>query len=188
MPEATVRISQRIRRPRVVVHPDRRVEVVLPPRAPRGTAERLLREHRAWIERQLERLTPRLALRRVTEDEGRREARARLTDACEREAARLGLRYARLRIADQRTRWGSCSRAGTLSFNWRLVLAPPPVLDYVVVHELCHLVEASHSPRFWTLVATARPTFREERRWLVEHGHELLAYRPISRRSTPPPR
>jgi predicted metal-dependent hydrolase len=176
--EAVVRVSGRVRRPRVVVHPDRRVEVVVPPRASPGTAERLLREHRGWIERQLERLAPRLVLREVSEAAGRREARALLTKACEREAARLGVRYARIRVADQRTRWGSCSRTGTLSFNWRLVLAPPRVLEYVAVHELCHLVVPDHSPRFWELVEQARPGYHDERRWLRDHGHELLAYAP----------
>ena len=179
--EAEVRVSGRVRRPRVVVHPDRRVEVVVPPRAPRGTAERLLREHRSWIERQLERLAPRLVLREVSEAAGRRDARALLTAICEREAARLGVRYARIRIADQRTRWGSCSRTGTLSFNWRLVLAPAGVLEYVAVHELCHLVVSDHSPGFWQVVERARPGYREERRWLRDHGHELLAYTPATR-------
>lgn len=179
--EAEVRVSGRVRRPRVVVHPDRRVEVVVPPRAPRGTAERLLREHRSWIERQLERLAPRLVLREVSEAAGRRDARALLTAICEREAARLGVRYARIRIADQRTRWGSCSPTGTLSFNWRLVLAPHPVLEYVAVHELCHLVVSDHSPGFWQVVERARPGYREERRWLRDHGHELLAYTPATR-------
>jgi predicted metal-dependent hydrolase len=179
--EAEVRVSGRVRRPRVVVHPDRRVEVVVPPRAPRGTAERLLREHRSWIERQLERLAPRLVLREVSEAAGRRDARALLTAICEREAARLGVRYARIRIADQRTRWGSCSPTGTLSFNWRLVLAPQPVLEYVAVHELCHLVVSDHSPGFWQVVERARPGYREERRWLRDHGHELLAYTPATR-------
>ena len=97
------------------------------------------------------------------------------------EAARLGVRYARIRIADQRTRWGSCSRTGTLSFNWRLVLAPHPVLEYAAVHELCHLVVSDHSPGFWQVVERARPGYREERRWLRDHGHELLAYTPANR-------
>lgn len=176
-----MRVSRRVRRARVVVHPDRRVEVVVPPRAPRGTAERLLREHRDWIERQLERLAPRLVLREMTEVDGRREARASLAAVCEREAQSLGVRYERIRIADQRTRWGSCSRAGTLSFNWRLVLAPPRVLEYVAVHELCHLLVPDHSARFWALVERARPGYRDDRRWLRAHGHELLAYTPVVR-------
>ncbi|MDQ3823259.1 MAG: M48 family metallopeptidase, partial [Actinomycetota bacterium] len=94
-----------------------------------------------------------------------------------REAARLGVAYERIAIRDQRTRWGSCSRRGTLSFNWRLVLAPTGVLEYVVVHELCHLREPNHSRRFWALLESARPGYRAERQWLRRHGWELLAYR-----------
>jgi predicted metal-dependent hydrolase len=88
--------------------------------------------------------------------------------------------YGRIAIRDQRTRWASCSARGNLSFNWRLVVAPEPVLDYVVVHELCHRLRHDHSPEFWSIVAAARPTYARERRWLHEHGPELLAYRPPS--------
>jgi predicted metal-dependent hydrolase len=86
--------------------------------------------------------------------------------------------FDRLAIRDQRTRWGSCSSRRTLSFNWRLVLAPPEVLDYVAVHELCHLRVPNHSARFWRLVEQRRPGYREPRAWLARHGWELLAYRP----------
>jgi predicted metal-dependent hydrolase len=96
----------------------------------------------------------------------------------EEEAAELGVEYRRIEIRDQRTRWGSCSPRGTLSFNWRLVLAPFEVLDYVVVHELCHLREPNHSPRFWRLVASRRPEWHAQRDWLRVHGPELLAFRP----------
>ena len=109
---------------------------------------------------------------------GRRRARALATELCERQAPRLGVRYGRIRIAAQRSRFGSCSARGTLSFNWRLALAPEAVFDYVAVHELCHLREANHSPRFWALVEAARPDYRRPRAWLREHGSELLAYRP----------
>jgi len=94
------------------------------------------------------------------------------------EAPRLRVGVTRIAIRDQRTRWGSCSSRGTLSFNWRLVLAPLEVAEYVVVHELCHLQEPNHSPRFWQLVAAARPGYPDERRWLAEHGWELQAYVP----------
>jgi predicted metal-dependent hydrolase len=94
------------------------------------------------------------------------------------EALALGVRYARIALRDQRSRWGSCSSRGTLSFNWRLVLAPHDVLDYVVVHEVCHLAELHHGPAFWALVAKRRPGYVESKRWLDAHGWEILAYRP----------
>lgn len=81
--------------------------------------------------------------------------------------------YGRIAIKEQKSRWGSCSRQGNLNFNWRLLLAPLPVLDYVVVHELCHLKELNHSARFWHLVAVACPTYAANRRWLREHGRSL---------------
>ncbi|MDE7247138.1 MAG: M48 family metallopeptidase [Lachnospiraceae bacterium] len=81
--------------------------------------------------------------------------------------------YDRITIRDQKTRWGSCSAKGTLSFNWRLMLAPPAVLDYVVVHELCHLTHMNHSAAFWALVESVCPDYRVHRKWLKEHGNEL---------------
>lgn len=85
-----------------------------------------------------------------------------------------GGEYHRITIRDQKTRWGSCSARGTLSFNWRLMLAPPAVLDYVVVHELCHLTHMNHSPAFWQAVADVCPDYRIHRKWLKDHGHELV--------------
>lgn len=82
--------------------------------------------------------------------------------------------YSRITIRDQKTRWGSCSARGTLSFNWRLMLAPPAILDYVVVHELCHLTHMNHSPAFWQAVEAVCPDYRDSRRWLKEHGQELV--------------
>lgn len=85
-----------------------------------------------------------------------------------------GGNYQRITIRDQKTRWGSCSANGTLSFNWRLMLAPPAVLDYVVVHELCHLTHMNHSKAFWALVESACPEYRTHRKWLKEHGQTLV--------------
>jgi len=110
----------------------------------------------------------------------RREARARIESVAKWEGARLGLSFTAIAIRDQRTRWGSCSGTGTLSFSWRLVLAPPPVLEYVVVHELCHLREANHSERFWWLVENASPGCRAQGRWLHEHAYELHAFDPAA--------
>ncbi len=87
----------------------------------------------------------------------------------------LGVSYNRLTIRGQRTRWGSCSRKGNLNFNWKLLMTPPSVIDYVIVHELAHLAVMDHSKRFWALVAQHCPDWRTHRRWLKEHGAELAA-------------
>jgi predicted metal-dependent hydrolase len=108
----------------------------------------------------------------------RREARRRILDVVERDAARLGLEFNSIGIRDPKTRWGSCSRRGNLSFSWRLLLAPPEVLEYVAVHELLHLREPNHTKAFWRLVEAARPGWQEQARWLREHGQELHDFRP----------
>lgn len=82
--------------------------------------------------------------------------------------------YRTIRIGDQKTRWGSCSSNGTLSFSWRLMLAPPRVLDYVVIHELCHLTHMNHSKEFWKMVESIDPDYKEHRRWLKENGNSLI--------------
>jgi predicted metal-dependent hydrolase len=151
---------------------------------PVGMSERevaaVLQSHREWIARERAAQAPRLGLRRerVSESEARLAARELVTMVLEEEAPALGVSYGRVQIRGQRTRWGSCSARGTLSFNWRLALAPLEVLDYVVVHELCHLREPNHSARFWRLVASRRPDWRRQRDWLAAHGPELLAFRP----------
>ena len=84
-----------------------------------------------------------------------------------------GGNYEKITIRDQKTRWGSCSANGTLSFNYRLMLAPPRVLDYVVVHELCHLTHMNHSREFWNMVESILPEYSEYRKWLKDNGHTL---------------
>jgi hypothetical protein len=105
----------------------------------------------------------------------RAEARRDVAVAVARRAAEMGLTYGRLSIRDQRTRWGSASARGALSFSWRLVLCPPDVLDYVVVHELAHLRWRGHGPRFWALVRRHVPRTDEHRRWLGEQHRALHA-------------
>lgn len=112
----------------------------------------------------------RAALERWYRRQARTEIATRLDDA----VAALGLEYRSLTIRDQRTRWGSCSATGAMSFNWRLLLAPEPVLDYVVWHEACHLAFMDHSPRFWRLLARHRPAYREPQAWLRAHGATLV--------------
>jgi len=103
----------------------------------------------------------------------REAARFAIASQVASRAKEMGLAYGRVAIRDQKTRWGSCSRAGNLNFNWRLALAPSAVRDYVVVHELAHRVELNHSARFWRVVARYCPTYNEHRVWLRKHGAEL---------------
>jgi predicted metal-dependent hydrolase len=104
----------------------------------------------------------------------RRAARAEIAGRLDRACAVAGTSYSRLTIRGQRTRWASCSRTGAMSFNWRLLLAPEAVLDYVVWHEVCHLEVMDHSPRFWRLLASRSPGYREQLRWLRAHGATLV--------------
>lgn len=112
----------------------------------------------------------RAALERWYRRAARTEIARRLDNAC----AEIGSPYTTLTIRGQRTRWASCSRTGAMSFNWRLLLAPEPVLDYVVWHEVCHLRVPDHSQRFWELLATHRPGYRQQVRWLRRHGAALV--------------
>jgi predicted metal-dependent hydrolase len=104
----------------------------------------------------------------------RRSAQAEISARLKRACAQTGRSYERLSIRGQSSRWASCSRSGTMSFNWRLLLAPEAVLDYVVWHEVCHLEIMDHSPRFWSLVAQRCPDYRQHVRWLRRHGATLV--------------
>lgn len=104
----------------------------------------------------------------------RRAARAEIVPRLDRATARAGTAHSGLTIRGQRTRWASCSPTGRMSFNWRLLLAPAPVLDYVVEHEVCHLEVMDHSPRFWALLEARAPAYREHARWLRRYGPALV--------------
>jgi hypothetical protein len=104
----------------------------------------------------------------------RRAARSEIEPRLDRSASIAGLSYKDLTIRGQRTRWASCSTSGRMSFNWRLLLAPERVLEYVVWHEVCHLEILDHSPRFWTMLERHWPGYREDRRWLSRHGATLV--------------
>jgi hypothetical protein len=120
-----------------------------------GNGEHLARRLRDWLQGQ---------------------ARSDLEERCHHHASRLGLRIRRITLRDQKSRWGSCSSDGQLSFSWRLVMAPPVVLDYVAAHEVAHLAEMNHGPRFWRLVETTMPELEEAKLWLRTKGLELYRY------------
>ncbi len=104
----------------------------------------------------------------------RRAAREEIGPRLDHASALAGSSYTGLDIRAQRTRWASCSSRGRMSFNWRLLLAPERVLEYVVWHEVCHLEVLDHSPRFWTLLERHWPAYREDRAWLAANGATLI--------------
>lgn len=104
-------------------------------------------------------------------------ARDRLAAASDHYAARLGRGYTRLSLRDTRSRWGSCTADGGLMYSWRLIMAPPAVLDYVAAHEVAHLRHMDHSPRFWATVAALMPDYAKHRAWLRQHGGDLMLWR-----------
>jgi predicted metal-dependent hydrolase len=104
-------------------------------------------------------------------------AQATLAPAAHGAAAALGRRIGRISLRDTRSRWGSCTARGDLSFSWRLAMAPPEVAAYVAIHEAAHLVEMNHGPEFWRLVARLRPDYRVQRAWLRSEGATLHRWR-----------
>jgi len=177
--EAELRVHPRARRLSVRVHPGGRTLVTVPRGASWASILRFMRVQADWVARTTD------AMRRVpprpSKAEARRaylahkEATRRLAYAAiARFAPVYGVSVAAVSIRDQKTRWGSCSRDGRLSFNYRLALLPPRLAEYVVVHELCHLLEFNHSPRFWALVARTVPEHRALRK-ILHSEHPLHA-------------
>jgi len=104
-------------------------------------------------------------------------ARARLAEASDHYAAKLGKPYSAITLRDTRSRWGSCTAQGRLMYSWRLILAPPDVLDYVVAHEVAHLAQMNHSPAFWAEVERIYGAYKTQRAWLRREGNTLHRYR-----------
>ena len=116
-----------------------------------------------------------------------RQARVDLAAAVARHTATLGVRARRLTLRDTTTRWGSCSSSGALNFSWRLVMAPPHVLDYLAAHEVAHLVHMNHSDAFWAVTERLVPDYRRAESWLKAHGTELMRYGARPALSAEPP-
>ncbi|WP_068109719.1 M48 family metallopeptidase [Tropicimonas marinistellae] len=104
-------------------------------------------------------------------------ARDRLAEASDYYSRKLGKPYVRMTLRDTRSRWGSCSTEGALMYSWRLILAPPEVLQYVAAHEVAHLAEMNHGPAFWATVERLRPGYETQRQWLRQNGEDLHRYR-----------
>lgn len=163
---------RRARRYRIRVDRDGAVRVTIPRGGTRRDAEAFLRRSGSWVARQRARIQAH-ALPPDEQARLRAVAVETLPPRLRELAAAFGLEVRRVSIRNPKARWGSCGHEGHISLNWRLVRMPPWVRDYVLVHELMHLREMNHSPRFWAHVAEACPEWREARRWLRDHGHEL---------------
>ena len=161
--------------------PDGSLEVRAPRRWPKAEIDRFVLDHAGWVEkhRQKRAAVPTSgAAQRLTEAEIAALKQRGKTVFAQRTAyfaPLVGVRYGQISVRCQKTKWGSCSSKGNLNFNCLLLLAPPEVLDYVVVHELCHRLEMNHSARFWAQVERVLPDYRQRRKWLRDHGSELMA-------------
>ena len=152
----------------IVIDEDGKVTVRIPLRGSMVVARKLVLDKQGWILKKIQLQKHRKKIRDAQEVQSaskytpqqraglekryRQAAKEYIPKRADYYASKLGVTYERIRIAEQKTRWGSCSGKGTLSFNWKLMLAPPKVLDYVILHEVCHLREMNHSPLFWKLV------------------------------------
>ena len=165
----------------IVIRPTGEVEVRCPKRCSKRDVEAFLFSKEAWIQGHLEKIAERPAVTALSETEQKaleKQAAQVLPSKVQHFAAVIGVSYGRITIRGQRTRWGSCSAKGNLNFNCLLMLCPEEVMDYVVIHELCHRKEMNHSPAFWAEVETYCPDYRIHRKWLKENGASLIARLP----------
>ena len=166
----------------VQIRADGTVIARAPLRMPKDRILCFLSEKASWIrmqqgrmqEREKMRQQARIHLDAAQEKELRERAKSVLAQRTAYFARQIGVTYGRITVRDQKTRWGSCSQTGNLNFNFRLILAPPEVLDYVVVHELCHRRQMNHSAQFWQEVAQVLPDYRKRKAWLTENGWRLM--------------
>ncbi len=163
------------------LNPDGTVTVRAPLFTPDFIIRRFVAAHEDWIEKQREKQTALQDVQKLTPEELKalkERAKTVFPERAAHYAPLLGVKYSGITVRSQKTRWGSCSGKGNLSFNCLLMLAPPEVLDSVVAHELCHLIEPNHSERFYAHLLRVFPDYRRCRRWLNKNGPALTAKLP----------
>lgn len=161
----------------IQIKPDGQVVVRCPKRMRIEEARRFVESKADWIEKHLANRQPQNVAKYTPQEieQFREQARKLVTERVRYYAPIIGVTYGRIAIRTQHTRWGSCSSKGNLNFNCLLALVPHEVLDYVVVHELCHLKELNHSTRFWSEVKKVLPDYNAHCKWLKEHGASFIA-------------
>lgn len=166
----------------IQIKPDGTVVLRAPYGVPKRELNRILEEKRSWIEVHLQEIKEREAEQKALPKFSMQEikelankALAYIPERVKYYAPIVGVNYTRITIRNQKTRWGSCSSKGGLNFNCLLMLTPPEVVDYVVVHELCHRKEMNHSKAFWDEVEKVLPDYKSAKRWLRENGGELIS-------------
>ena len=168
---------------------DKKIKVRVPRRASKAQIEGLLKEKQDWILRTLDKIDKRNAIEKSEENQIeklepeevkklKKEARNHLASLTEYWAEKIGVSYGRISIRGQKTRWGSCSSKGNLNYNYLLMLCPDDVIEYVVIHELCHRIYMNHSKRFWEKIEEFCPNFRQARKWLKQNGNSLIVRLP----------
>lgn len=175
----------RSRRKTISIQIDENLQLTVraPLRMPDSAVRKFIEERADWIEKNMRKMTERQEALKVEPEDilTAEELRGLAKEAAEYIPGRvffyarlIGVSYGRITIRNQRTRWGSCSGAGNLNFNCLLMLTPPEITDYVVVHELCHRLEMNHSPRFWAEVERVLPDYRRRRKWLKDNGEKIM--------------
>lgn len=178
----------------IQINPDLSVTVRAPMYAPQSDIERILREKEGWIQKHIEKIREQEEKRKkmqgekgeygelverdyLTNEEIKKLADKALQHIPKRVsyfAKHIGVTYGKITIRNQKTRWGSCSSKGNLNFNCLLMLTPPEVIDYVIVHELCHRKEMNHLGAFWAEVEKVLPDYKEQVKWLKENGAQII--------------
>lgn len=165
----------------IEIRPDATVLVRAPLLMKDAEIQKFVKEKERWIITHLEKVEERKRRSENTEKLSAEElckladlARKVIPVKVNHYASLMNVQYGRITIRNQKTRWGSCSGKGNLNFNCLLMLAPDEVVDYVVVHELCHLIEMNHSKAFWEQVERVMPDYKRHRKWLKEHGNEIM--------------
>ena len=166
----------------IQINEDLTVTVKAPLKLSKKEIDRMLQEQEAWIITGIERMKKRVAEKKEEDLAGFTESEVRLMadkamkvipERVEYFSKLMGVTYGRITIRNQKTRWGSCSSKGNLNFNCLLMMTPPEVIDYVVVHELCHRKEMNHSKQFWSEVEKVLPDYKKAEKWLKDEGKVL---------------